>query len=331
MKIGILGLFNYYMYEEVCAEVLEKKGHEVVRLPFGKLVNSVIGKIEFYYSFRGIISLYYNLRLLRVIKKRNIQIVICWRTTWLYDWVLRKLQKKNVKLISYNNDDPFSPHYANGNTHQRNLWKHFKRQIPLFDVNLVFRPVNVEEYNGAGSKKTELWLPAYIPWRVENIKPTFEKKSIEAIFIGHWEQHREDYLCYLIENGIKVEVYGTKWEKAKSLKSINVIRPLYGDEYFGYLKSAKIAIAFLSKLNRDVYTRRNFEIPACGTFMLSERTDELKYLYKGYNGIDFFSSKEELLDQILRTDTNKLILTQFVDKHSILNRIEELIKVIDEI
>ncbi|WGU68927.1 glycosyltransferase [Capnocytophaga canimorsus] len=45
---------------------------------------------------------------------------------------------------------------------------------------------------------------------------------------------------------------------------------------------------FLSKLNNDQYTRRCFEIPACGTMMLSERTPTLQEFYTENEEIVFF-------------------------------------------
>jgi spore maturation protein CgeB len=65
-------------------------------------------------------------------------------------------------------------------------------------------------------------------------------------------------------------------------------------------------LAFLSVLNEDVYTRRNFEIPGMGGLMLSERTFELeKYFSEGKEAF-FFSNKEELLEkvQLILADEN---------------------------
>jgi spore maturation protein CgeB len=54
----------------------------------------------------------------------------------------------------------------------------------------------------------------------------------------------------------------------------------------------------LSKLNRDTYTRRCFEIPATGTLMLSEYSDDLATLFRPGEEADYFASPEEMVDKI---------------------------------
>ena len=61
---------------------------------------------------------------------------------------------------------------------------------------------------------------------------------------------------------------------------------------------SKININFLRKVNHDVITSRSLEIPASGGFMLSERTNAQKKIFKEGVEADYFSSKEELLKKI---------------------------------
>src|SRR5947208_3167798 len=72
---------------------------------------------------------------------------------------------------------------------------------------------------------------------------------------------------------------------------------VWGDAYNKALCGAKIALCFLSKLNRDTYTRRCFEIPATKTLMLSEYSNDLATLFAEGSEIEFFRSISELVDK----------------------------------
>ena len=108
-------------------------------------------------------------------------------------------------------------------------------------------------------------------------------KIYDVLFIGHFSKDRLNIINYLLENNIKVKIFGPGWNVGPLSKQYcydKPILPIYGDDYFRAIKQSKICLAFLSKLNRDVYTRRNFEITAMGTLMLSERTKELTNKFK---------------------------------------------------
>lgn len=49
---------------------------------------------------------------------------------------------------------------------------------------------------------------------------------------------------------------------------------------------------------RDRHVMRTFEIPACGAFMLAERTDEHLELFEENREAAYFGSVEELLDKV---------------------------------
>ena len=74
-------------------------------------------------------------------------------------------------------------------------------------------------------------------------------------------------------------------------------RALFGDDYAKAICSFSINLCFLRKLNRDLQTTRSIEIPACGAFMLAERTAEHRRLLDEGVEAEFFDNRDELLSK----------------------------------
>jgi spore maturation protein CgeB len=73
---------------------------------------------------------------------------------------------------------------------------------------------------------------------------------------------------------------------------------LFGEDYSRAICATKININFLRKINRDEVTSRSVEIPACGGFMLAERTGRHSSFFKEGEEAEFFSSQQELLEKV---------------------------------
>jgi spore maturation protein CgeB len=298
-KILVIGHFSHFMYEKAVCEAIKSKNIEVVEFPIDKYLKDGLGKIEYYFSYIGIISHFFNRLILKEIAKEKPDVVLFWRCTLILNSTLKAIKSnfKDTIICSFNNDDPFSPIYKNGKINQRRLWINFKKNIPFFDINFVYRPQNIRDYNLGGSKNTFLLPPYFINSEINSIEKS--NKLFDVVFLGHPEPDRIEYINYLLEKNINITLFG-EWNKKvlhPNLKQKEIFRA-NGSKYFQIINDSKISIAFLSKLNRDVYTRRNFEIPALGGFMLSERTKELHGFFEEGKDAEYFSTKEELLEKV---------------------------------
>jgi spore maturation protein CgeB len=104
---------------------------------------------------------------------------------------------------------------------------------------------------------------------------------------------------------LDLHIYGSRWETSRSPELQPHIPgfPIYGSQYAKAIRAARICLGIMSGkvdgVNQgDETTTRSFEIPACGGFMLHERTPELLELYDEDREVACFSSVEELASKI---------------------------------
>ena len=206
-------------------------------------------------------------------------------------------------LVGYNNDDPFAP------SQPKYLWRHFMAAIPHYDLMLAYRHANLEALRRAGANRVELmrsWYVADRNYPVELTHADQTKFATDVVFVGHFEpDQRLDLLEEIVRQGFSLRIFGPTKYWAKPLAESAVLRHLaptqmvWGADYNRALCGARVALCFLSKLNRDTYTRRCFEIPATKTLMLSEYSDDLASLYSEGIEANYFRSKDELIEKII--------------------------------
>jgi hypothetical protein len=143
--------------------------------------------------------------------------------------------------------------------------------------------------------------------------------------LGGWEPRRERLLHDVACSGVNLKIWGGYWDFLHdgkwSLRKHVILRQLaggdqfrvhkdqllaqahqgnevYADDYARALTGSKIGLGFLRKVCPDQHTTRTFEIPACGSLLLADRTDEHREFFEEGREAEFFGSREELLDKI---------------------------------
>ncbi len=278
-----------------------------------------------------------NENLFKVVNQELPQVLLLNRTDLIFPRTLSRIKKKypRIMLIMYHNDNPFI------GFRNRVKWRHYLNCISIADLTLVYRKSNIMDAKRFGAQNISLFPPYYISYIHHHAAAEEVNGNIDVLFIGHYEKdNRVAVLDYLVQNGISVKVYGTGWEKvAKKYPwlAAQEIRRVWGKEYSKLISSAKIALVFLSFLNRDVWTRRCFEIPACGTMMMAPRTYELENLFENGKEAVYFDTKEDLLDKVQYYLKNTSIRERIAkagrsrcisDGHSEIDRTRELIELI---
>jgi spore maturation protein CgeB len=314
-RIMLVGDYSWFWYQEACAQALEHHGCEVER--FGWFDDfrywSEGCSTPIYHSFWYRIQ--YRLRTGPTVWR------ICWRllikakkskpdVIWFYNvqliapWVVRALRKNlpKVTLVQFANDNPFSTTVKPG------LWRHYLRSIPLFDVHFSYRVSNISDYQHHGAKTIYLLRSYFIPdedyFVTQEVIP--DRFKCDVVFAGHYEDDgRVEMLEAICDAGYRLNLFGGGWDAAfhklrvdSSLRTMYPISPVTKTDYRYAICGAKVALCFLSTLNRDTYTRRNFQIPAMRVAMLSQYTDDLASLYLPDHEAVFFRNKCEMLEKL---------------------------------
>lgn len=193
---------------------------------------------------------------------------------------VKLLKQKGVPVILYHNDDPTGGRDGN-------RFKSLLEAIPVYDLCVVVRNQNVDEFKALGAKNVIRVFMSYDevahkPFDNEQEIPVKFKSDIA--FIGTWmrNEKRDEFILKLINEGLNVSIWGGRWDKSPlwpQLKAYYKGGTLGGKDYVAAIQGAKICLGMLSKGNRDLHTTRSLEIPYIGGLLCAERTTEHLQMY----------------------------------------------------
>ena len=244
---------------------------------------------------------------------------------------IKKLKQITHKLVHYTPDPAFFYHRSSL----------FYKQIPLYDYLVTTKSFEIDNYYEYGAKKVILTSQGYDP----NIhKPHFDFDSKKGIsFIGHWEQNREEIIKNILDEGFDVYIAGIKWERFcnrfEKYKNLHYYGTgIFGDDYAKLISKSLFSIGFLSKIIPELHTTRTFEIPACGTALITEFNEETKKFFSE-DEVIFYNSSKDLIEKIKYYSNNmeivhkitelgqKRVAEKGYDYHSIIEKIlQEILK-----
>lgn len=228
---------------------------------------------------------------------------------------LARLKERGAKLIYYTPD----PYFAVD-------WKQtsFTRtSMPLFDVLVTAKAYELDKFRALGGHV--IYMPLGYCDEVHRPAPDVRDEEIVDVgFVGGWEPRRETFIEALAADGRSVRIWGYGWdhlidgkwtlrrrmrlsrltpgERPRIRRSDHLadhIEPaeVYDTAYAQALTQSAISLGLLRTIYPDQHTTRTFEIPACESMMLADRTDEHLSFFEEGKEAEFFSSTEELLDK----------------------------------
>lgn len=199
-----------------------------------------------------------------------------------------------TKTVHLNPDDPFGMH--------RIGWRIFNRAIPYYDLHFVSRPQNISEYLSRGAKRVFEYDRSFSPdyHRPLSMEEMQGVEKFDVGFVGSYAPQRARSIDFLHRNNYLVHVFGSGWDKHKIEKRYKSLfsPPVVGIHYARTLNAMRIALHFLRRENRDEQDSRTFEIPACKTFMLAERSGKHEQLFAEGKEAVFFDNDQDLLEKL---------------------------------
>lgn len=340
MKILVAGDWHSDLHEEAADQALRAIGHQTVQFKWFHYfrAKSFFSRVQDRYLFGPALERL-NRDLVDAVRSSAPDAVLVYRGSHVFPRTLREIRRlcPAAVLVGYNNDDPFSP------TAPRWMWRHFVRGLPHYDLALAYRHRNLREFSAAGARRVELLRSWFIPERhrpVELSALERERFGADVVFVGHYEPDgRLQCLEEVVRHGWKLRLFGHDYgwhpvlRTSPTLRGFMPVENAWGADYNKALCGAKVALCFLSKLNRDTYTRRCFEIPASGTLMLAEYTDDLAQLFKPGEEADFFRAPAELVEKLryyLENDEARKRVARagrqrvIADGHDVVSRMRQL-------
>lgn len=280
-------------------EALATLGHEV----------EVLNIFDFFGFFSSVsFSLYarflvgpaitsFNRAILNKVSTESFDWVWVDKGLFLYPHTLSSIRQKGIFLVHHLTDDFMNPRH-------RFRYRHYRNGISLYHVHLTSNSYNLNELRSFGAEhcfQTYLGFDPQLCLENGIALPPQPDYVSDLAFIGFWRQHIDDHLIPLIEKGRNLSLWGTRWKispNRRRYKGKGGLRPVSGTEYRRIYASSTIGLCFLNRENRNTSTGRSFEIPAIGTMLMAERSDEHLSFFQEGKEAEYFSSPEELVDKV---------------------------------
>lgn len=303
-------------------EVLKALGHAVIPLDYQArwAACSWLSRRTQQAARRGPVIKSLNKEVQQLAQQHKPDLLWAEKQEYLFPETLERLRQLDVRTLHYTPDPYFTL-----------SWKRtalLDACMPLFDYVITSKRYELDEYRRVCQQA--IFMPLGFAEAVHrpvvpSDKTVRQAFSSDVAFIGGWEPRREAMLSLIAGLGCDLKIWGYGWdhfidgrwtprrayrlrqlagkEPFRIRKSQELARALqggevYGDSYAWALSGAKINVGFLRRVCPDQHTTRTFEIPACGSMMLADRTDEHREFFEEGKDCEFFSCEEELIDKV---------------------------------
>lgn len=244
-----------------------------------------------------------------IVSRINLKFDLIWvdKAVFITTKTTKLLKLKTNLLIHYTPDTAFF----------HNESRLFLRSLCYYDFVITTKSFDLPHYKKYIPPNKIISLNQGFDNTVHYPRVEFENKGDYVLFIGLYESSRARIVSNLLNSGIQVRLAGMKWKSfVKNNKDTGLIflgDSIIKDEYALEISKAKMALGLVSKRFPELHTTRTFEIPACGTALITERNVETNEFFNE-NEVIFFNDEKELVRNVKYFFKNSMDLKKLIKK-----------------
>jgi spore maturation protein CgeB len=241
----------------------------------------------------------FNRDILQLAERERPDVLWADKLLWMKPRTLDRLRSMGIATVSYMIDNPFGPRRDPG-------WRLYMKDIPHYDLHVVQRDKNVEDYRSRGARDVIKIQTAYEPtihfpppegWSDHN-------RNRDISFLGTPYDDRAATLARLSDEfSVVISGAARAWQRALTPEQFAKLYregELYCDQYREAIWRSKINLSFITHSNQDEFVHKSFEIAGCGGFLLAERSQgHMDRFVEGEEAV-FFTGYDELVQKIRR-------------------------------
>jgi spore maturation protein CgeB len=201
-------------------------------------------------------------------------------------------QLTSATLVNYATDDPFN---------DRSSSRFVRQSIRQYDLYASTKRAVIPDLQKQGVRAEYVQF-GYKPTVHRPLSLSPEDKlrfASDVAFIGGADADRVGFFQLLVaqQPGTRLRLYGGRWSEYPALAPFHR-GEVYGDDYRKVMAGTAIAVNLVRRQNRDDHVMRTFEAPACGAFVLSERTPAHLALLAEDSDAVYFTTPEEMCSKV---------------------------------
>jgi glycosyltransferase involved in cell wall biosynthesis len=305
LRILFLGENWYGSSARACCYALRRLGHDVVDIDAQTVVpqlRALTSRLALRLGRRRLIR-EYNAQVCDIAARFGPDLLLAFKGPLVEAATLRELRRRGIALYNYYPDTSIAAHGAL-----------LPQALPEYDCVFFTKRFTDTDARGRVHIRASVYLPhgydpeIHRPWPLAPRDHT--QYGHDVVVVATHTPYKEAVLDDLVRAlpDVDLRIWGNGWaDRARSPR----LRPhiegaaLNGTAYARALRAARINLAVMSgrvpgASRGDETTTRTFEIPACGGFMLHERSAELAELFQEDAEVACFAGTAELAEKIPR-------------------------------